>query len=448
VLVQRAGNAVAVAALQMLDGAYGRRVVVVAGPGNNGADGRVAARVLHRRGARVRVVPAAYPDALPAADLVIDAAYGTGFRGTYAAPPVDPEVPVLAVDIPSGVSGDTGVVSGRPMAATRTVTFAALKPGLLQGDGAELAGHVEVVDIGVPIIGAGAGLMDDDDVLRLLPRRRRSSHKWETAVAVVAGSPGMEGASALCAEGAAHAGAGMVRLAVPGSSDRSGGTRPGPWPLEAVRMPLAATGWADDVLQVLARCSALVIGPGLGRDEATRSEVRRLIARCGVPVVADADALTALGGADEARTVVAASKRAVILTPHDGEYRALAGRAAGADRIAAAQDLAERSGAIVLLKGPLTVVATPGAPGDEADASPAVLLSLSGSPRLATAGTGDVLAGIIGALVARGMDPGQAAALGAHVHGRAAGLGAAEGLVASDLPALVSRWLSDEVTGG
>ena len=142
--------------------------------------------------------------------------------------------------------------------------------------------------------------MDDEDVATLLPRRHRASHKWQTAVAVVAGSPGMEGASALCARGAAHAGAGMVRLAVPGSSDGAGGTRPGPWPLEAVRMPLEAAGWADDVLGVLARCAALVIGPGLGRDEATRSEVRRLIGRSAVPVVADADALAALGAADSA----------------------------------------------------------------------------------------------------------------------------------------------------
>ncbi|HEY3942986.1 MAG TPA: NAD(P)H-hydrate dehydratase [Acidimicrobiales bacterium] len=468
-LVERAGTAVAHAAVRLLGGGYGHRVVVVAGPGNNGADGRVAARLLRRRGARVTVVPPNHDEALPAgADLVIDAAYGTGFRGTYEAPELAPGVPVLAVDIPSGVAGDTGAVSGRPLGATVTVTFAALKPGLIQGEGAELAGRVEVVDIGVEVDEATAGLIEDDDVAALLAPRRRSAHKWESAVAVVAGSPGMEGASALCARAAAQAGAGMVRLAVPGSDDGAGGTRPGPWPLEAVRMPLGADGWADDVLAVLARCAALVVGPGLGRHEATAREVRRLIGRSPVPVIADADALAALGGAAAARKIVAESDRAVVFTPHDGEYRAMAGRAPGEDRLKAARDLAKQTGAVVLLKGPLTVVASPdgaaaaggtrpaggaqagGTPpgggaeagGAQGDGAALSLLSLAGSARLATAGTGDVLSGIIGAFVARGTAPAPAAALAAHVHGRAAALGAAEGLVASDLPVLVSRWLS------
>jgi NAD(P)H-hydrate epimerase len=457
VLVARAGTAVARRALAMLGGAYGRRVVVIAGPGNNGADGRVAAAALARRGARTVVVAPSEPGDLPPADLVIDAAYGTGFRGTYDAPPVPPGVPVLAVDIPSGVSGDTGIAAGRPLRAVRTVTFAALKPGLLQGDGAELAGEIAVAGIGIGTGRPGAGVVEDADVPVFVPRRSRRAHKWEAAVAVVAGSPGMEGAAALCAAGASHAGAGMVRLAVPGSRDPSppGGARRGPWPLEAVRVPLDRAGWADEVLPLLARCGALVVGPGLGRDEATAAEVRRLVARSPVPVVVDADALIALGGADAARRVVAESGRPVVLTPHDGEYRALSPEGPpGPDRLAAARRLAEQTGAVVLLKGsPTVVAAAPGSasattPGAAEGWSPDVLVSTAGSPRLATAGTGDVLSGVIGAFIARGMAPLHAAGLAAHVHGRAAASGPAEGLVAGDLPVLISRCLSSLVGRG
>jgi NAD(P)H-hydrate epimerase len=452
VLVGRAGTAVAGAARALLGPAYGRRVVVVAGKGNNGADGRVAARRLARRGARVTVIEAVdAPPVLPRCDLVIDAAYGTGFRGTYVAPvPAGPDggsaTPVLAVDIPSGVDGDTGEAGGRPLAATATVTFAAYKPGLLQADGPGLAGRVTLVDIGVDVGHPAVHLVEDADVADRVPAREAASHKWASAVAVVAGSPGMEGAALFCARGASRAGAGMVRLAVPGSAAPSGGTRPGPWPPEAVRLALAATGWADDVLGILGRCRVLVIGPGLGRDEATQTEIRSLIARSPVPVVADADALVALGDPDRARPVVAGSGRVdrpVVLTPHDGEYATLAGHPPGPDRLAAVRHLAARTGAVVLLKGPLTAIGAPGPAG----APTPVLLANAGSPRLATAGTGDVLSGVIGALLARGVPAPEAAALGAHVHGRAAGLGPAEGLVAADLPDLVSTWMSS-VLGG
>ena len=446
VLVGRAGNAVAGAALSLLGGAYGRRVAVVAGPGNNGADGRVVAARLGRRGARVQVLDAADPGRLPPCDLVVDAAYGTGFRGTYDAPEVPPGTPVLAVDIPSGVDGDTGQAGGRPLAATMTVTFAALKPGLLQGDGPGLAGEVRVAEIGVRAAEPGAALVEDGDVERLVPPRSRDGHKWASAVCVVAGSPGMEGAANFSARGASHAGAGMVRLAVPGGRAPDGrGSRPGPWPLEAVRLSLDDDGWSGPVLEVLERCGALVVGPGLGRDEATQAEIRRLVAQSPVPVVADADALVALGDAASARALVQArDDRPVVLTPHDGEYRGLAGHPPGPDRLAAARSLAAATGAVVLVKGPLTAVADPSGP---VAAAPDVLLAAAGTSRLATAGTGDVLSGIIGALVARGVPAHQAAALGAHVHGRAASLGPAEGLVAGDLPDLVAAWLSGRREG-
>jgi NAD(P)H-hydrate epimerase len=432
-LVSRAGTAVALSSLRLLGSGYGHRVVVVAGKGNNGADGRVAAAILRRRGARVTMVDAgSAPEALGRCDLVVDAAYGTGFRGSYDAPRVPTGAAVLAVDVPSGVDGDTGEAAGRPMAADRTVTFAALKPGLLQGDGERLAGEIEVADIGVRVEGTGIGLVEDADVAAQVPRRPRDSHKWASAVAVVAGSPGMEGAAVLAAGGASHAGAGMVRLAVPGSAETG---RAAPWPVEAVRLALPAEGWADEVLAVLDRCRALVVGPGLGRGECTASEIRKLVARSPVPVVADADALYALGGS--AAEVVGG--RAVVLTPHDGEYAQLAGERPGPDRVAAARRLAARTGAVVLVKGALTAV---GAPDGR------VLLAAAGTPRLATAGTGDVLSGVVGALLARGVPPVEAAALGAHVHGRASVRGPAEGLVAEDLPPLVAAWMTEAMGDG
>jgi len=439
-LVRRAGTAAARAALAMLGGAYGRRVVVVAGKGNNGADGRVAGELLARRGARVTIVGPGGP--VPACALVIDAALGTGLRGPYDAPAVPPGAKVLAVDIPSGVHGDTGEAPGRPMRATRTVTFAALKPGLLQGEGPRVAGVLEVADIGLGELHPHVMLAEDADVVRCVPARSPDSHKWVTAVVVVAGSPGMEGAAVLAANGAARAGAGMVRLGVPGvtSTARSSASPGVSWPIEAVRFPLTSAGeagWADDVLEVTQRCRALVVGPGLGRDEATQAQVRRLVSRVTVPVVVDADGLYALGGADQARAVVAGD-RPVVLTPHDGEYARLLGGPPGSDRVAAARRLASALGVTALVKGSLTAVASPH--GE-------IVLSAAGSSRLATAGTGDVLSGVIGAFLARGMPAHLAAALGAHVHGRAATLGPEEGLVSGDLPVLVSRVLSS-VRGG
>ncbi len=441
-LVDRAGTAVAAAALRLLGGAYGRRVVVVAGTGSNGADGRVAATRPRGRGAGVVVAEAAAPpDRLARqgeVDLVIDAAYGTGFRGTYRAPSVPAGVPVLAVDIPSGVDGDTGQACGEPLRADVTVTFAALKPGLLQGDGPLLAGRVEVVDIGLDVSRARLWVVEDADVARLLPVRARGAYKWQSAVAVVAGSPGMTGAAELCAHAAYRAGAGMVRLGVPGADPAllTAG--------EAVATTLAAEGWADEALEMVTRCHALVVGPGLGRAVATGPQVRRLVAGAPVPVVVDADALVALGTGKEIAATVGPRETKprettgagvrCVLTPHDGEFARLAGAPPGVDRIEAARGLAADTGAVVLLKGPTTVVAEPAG---------TAFLATAGSPRLATAGTGDVLSGAIGAFVARGLPLVEAAGLAAHVHGRAAALGPPEGLVAGDLADLLGRWLSD-----
>jgi NAD(P)H-hydrate epimerase len=426
VLIGRAGAAVARAAVRLLGGTYGRRVVVVAGKGNNGNDGRDAARRLRARGVAVRVVDAA--DAtrvLPPADLVIDAAYGTGFRGTYDAPAPPPGALVLAVDIPSGVDGLTGVAGDGVVVADATVTFAALKPGLVVPPGLGLAGDVTVADIGLDVARASAHLVGAAAVAGWLPDRPVVAHKWQSAVWVVAGSPGMGGAASLTASAAARTGAGYVRVSTPGGPAAD-------LPTEAVRVDLPAAGWADQVIEGLGRFSSLVIGNGMGTAEPMASAIRRVVAAAtaaGLPTVVDADGLTALG-ADAAEVVGPTT----VLTPHDGEFARLAGGPPGDDRLAAARDLARRTGAVVLLKGRATVVASP-------DGS--VLVTTTGDERLASAGTGDVLAGVIAALLAQGLPPARAAAAGAFLHGRAGALGWPRGLVAGDLPLAMPAALAE-----
>ena len=445
VLIGRAGAAVARVALDMLGGAYGRRVVVIAGKGNNGADGRDAAARLCRRGVRVQVADAADGlRAVPACDLVIDAAYGTGFRGEYDGPDAG-DAPVLAVDIPSGVNGLNGEASPGAARADVTVTFAALKPGLLLLPGGERAGRIELIDIGLDVSGATIHLVEAADVQAWLPTRPPESHKWRSAVWVVAGSPGMTGAAHLAARAAMRAGAGMVHLGIPGLA---GPERPeaGPGrperpqalpepPLEAVGRALPEAGWDGTVLGELNRFRALLVGPGLGRAEMTGAAVRALVASAPVPVIVDADGLVALGDAARAADVIAGRAHPTVLTPHDGEFAGLAaGTAPGADRIGAARDLASTTGATVLLKGPTTVVAAPDG---------RVLLENEGDARLASAGTGDVLSGVVAAFLAQGLGGPEAAAAAAFVHASAGNLGWRRGLVAGDLldllPAVLSR---------
>lgn len=425
VLVERAGAAVAREALRLLGGGYGRRVVVLAGKGNNGADGRSAATRLRRRGVRADVIDALEsPDRLPDADLVVDAAYGTGFRGDYNAPDAGAAL-VLAVDIPSGVDGATGEAAGRVLQADRTVTFAALKPGLVLEPGRSLAGSVALADIGLDVSAARAHVVEAADVTDRLPGRRADGHKWDAPVLVVAGSPGMTGAAHLATAAAQRAGAGMVRLATPGLRDDPGR------PTEAVGLRLPDEQWAEAVVRELPRYRSLVVGPGLGTDLATQGGVRLVLGSSPVATVVDGDALTAVG---QDLGIVRDRVAPTVLTPHDGEFARLAGGPPGPDRLAAARRLAEAAGCVVLLKGSTTVVADPAG---------TVRIVTTGGPRLATAGTGDVLSGVIGALLARGVPALEAAAAGAWLHGRAGQLGPAEGLVASDLIELLPAVLTE-----
>lgn len=455
-LVARAGGAVARGARRLLGGTYGRRVVIVCGKGHNGADGRVAGERLGGWGVRVDrfdLARMARPDldrALGRADLAVDAMFGTGFRGTlpddaaFAAGALSSaSCPVLAVDIPSGVDGLTGAVRGPAVEAEVTVCLAALKPGLVFFPGAALAGTVEVRDIGIDPgrPSPSLGLIEAADVAAWLPRRPFESHKWSVGgVFVVGGSMGMTGAVMLAGRAALRAGAGIVVAGLPGdaAARASGG--------EVITRSLAATAEgaldeaaAKEVLDGLDRFRALIVGPGLGQAGTTVAAVRRLVAEAPVPVVLDADGLNALGGD---LGLLASRPATTVLTPHAGEYARLAGEAVGDDRVGAARRLAERAGSVVLLKGSRTVVADP---------TGRAVVNPTGGPWLATAGTGDVLSGVVGALAARGVPAFEAAAAGAWIHGRAGGTRGLDqpspshnaGLVAGDLvdalPSVLAR---------
>ena len=473
VLVERAGTAVAWHARRMLGGTYGRRVVVVCGKGNNGADGRVAARRLREWGVRTDVFDldaglerAAVSRSLARADLAIDAMLGTGFSGSLGG---DAEwaadtfggagIRVLAVDVPSGVDGLTGAVHGAAVSATETACLAALKPGLLFEPGRTLAGRVRVFDIGVDVgvgggIGVGpgsggepqAGTTTAADValaVALNPRLRDPGvHKWSAGVLVVGGSLGMTGAPLLAGRAAARTGAGMVVVALPGSEAAAGASG-----TELVVRALASTvegGFDEDAARAVVRdlaprFGAVAVGPGLGRDDRGVSVAQRIVAEVGAPVVVDADGLNALADDPSAlRVRHAAGLPRAVLTPHAGEYERLAGAPVGEDRVAAALRLAERTRAVVLLKGPGTVVATPGG---------RVSVCPIGGAELAAAGTGDVLTGVIAALLAFGAEPFEAASCAAWLQARAAAeAGTGAGLVASDLLAALGPTL-DGLTG-
>jgi NAD(P)H-hydrate epimerase len=356
--------------------------------------------------------------------------FGTGFRGAldgdaaWVAGAVDAVLgPCVAVDIPSGVNGQTGAVDGEAVHASHTVTFSSLKPGLVFQPGAGHAGEVEVADIGIDLGDPAVFVPELLDLALELPERSPDAHKWLSGALVVGGSGGMTGAPSFVSHAAMRAGAGIVWCGVPGeeAAARASGT-------EVITKALPATPdgaldepAASEVLKAADRFRVLVVGPGLGRDDRTAAAVRRIVAEAPVPLVLDADGLNALAGdlgPPRARSAP------TVLTPHAGEYVHLAGEKVGADRLAAARRLAERAHAVVLLKGPGEVIA---------DGATRAAINTSGGPWLATAGTGDVLSGIIGGFLARGAEPFWAAAAGAFTHGRAADVAGHTGLVAGDL---------------
>lgn len=412
VLIDRASTAVARRAAAMVGRTYGARVLVVAGPGHNGADALWAGWKLRQRGAdvsvalplgeprdehgaeplrRLRSGGAARAPRCEVADLTVDGLLGTGAR---AGDPVwDFAGTVLAVDLPSGLSADTGVAAPGTPRASATVTFGALKPGLLIGSA--YAGLVEVAPIGLRG-GGSAWTVDAGDVGAFVAAPEGETDKYRRGVVgVVAGSAAYPGAAALACRGAQRAGCGYVRLRAPGAV------------ADLVR------GAYPEVVAGEGRADAWVVGPGLGTDDGALALLREVLAT-DVPVVVDADGLTLLA----AHKDLLERDAPTVLTPHTGEFERLTGipRAdAEADRVGVAVQAAKDLGAVVLLKGRGTVVAGPGW----------TYVDPTGTPWLGTAGTGDVLAGVLGALLTRGADDvAFTAACGVWLHGMAGRLAA------------------------
>lgn len=407
--MDRAGHAVALAAVRAGAG-YGSRVVVLAGPGNNGGDGYVAARYLRRRGVHV-VVHAMAPPSTPlavnaaneakalgvpvveigtpsSADVVVDALLGGGARRGLPSEVlewIDTDAAVVAVDFPTGVDPDTGKVAQQAFVATETVTFGAMKTGHVRGDGPEYCGRVTVADIGVS--GGRPSMFIAEEVDAILPSRPRRAHKWSAgAVLIVGGSVGMIGAAILAGRSALNFGAGTVYLVTP-EADLAQRVAP--------EIPAYDLSQAERDID---RFDVVVAGPGMASDDA--EAVRPLLSKAG-RLVLDAGALTPPtlavareGGAD------------VVITPHDAEFERIAGVGAGSFSI---RSFATREQITVVRKGNPTMISEGGPP----------VLVTTGGPELATIGTGDVLAGMIGALWARGLDATSAAISAVYRHGLA-----------------------------
>jgi len=425
-LMERAGAAVAAEVLRAFPEA--RRIAAVCGGGANGGDGRIAARILRESGRDV-----VETDDPSNVDLVLDALFGTGFHGAprpEAAAAIERinacGAPVVAVDLPSGVDASTGETAGAAVDADLTVTFHARKVGLVVAPGRFHAGRVVVADIGLEAAPT-AVVRGTPALLDRVPRRGARDTKFSSgSLLVVGGAPGTTSAAALTATAAMRADAGYVTLAVPAAALPVAEALA----LEPVKRGFEWANAADSLESDVARSSALAVGPGLGRSDEARALVRTLLGTSSLPVVVDADGLFGLEPAPR--------DAPTILTPHAGELaRLLEVESAwvAAHRLEAAARAAERFGAVVLLKGADTIVCAPDGRTVVCDTGPS---------SLATAGTGDVLTGIVGAFLAKGLDAVDAAAAAAVAHGLAArAVPHQAGLVASDvvaaLPAILDR---------
>ena len=441
-LMERAGSGLARVAARLARAGGPIRIVV--GKGNNGGDGLVAARLLREDGHPVDVLAAAElsdlrgealanldrlpgpapepfaPGRLERSAVVVDALLGTGFEGAPRAPVAQAiaainaqAAPVVACDVPSGVNASSGEVDGEAVRAHATPTFHGPKLDLYVAPGKQHAGRVETIRIGIPRAPAApavrAGLIAER-VLSLFPRRAQSGSKFESGVVVIAGgSAGLTGAPTMAAQAASRAGAGYVQVAVP---------RPVQPALDMRLLEQMSRGLPDangfhtpagvaHVEEMAERAGAVVLGPGLGRDEGALEFARGVARSVAVPLLVDADGL---GAHAQRLELLAARDAPTLLTPHEGELGRLLGRPAdeiARHRLACAREAAARSGSVVLLKGDDTLVARPDG---------LVAVSPGGTPALATAGTGDVLSGLVGALLAKGLGAFEAASLGALAH--------------------------------
>lgn len=470
VLMERAGRAVMRAVIECANGRYGRRVAIVCGKGNNGGDGFVVARLALREGfgvactfvgdaSQVQGAAAHHlelmrrsglalrtfdPTFLDRSDVIVDALFGTGFRGaaegdaarTIEAVNVARRASrVVAVDIPSGVDGATGSVHGAAVRADITVAMGAEKIGSAIGQGASRAGEVRVATIGISVPDSRVHLVEVSDVAAVLPRRAPDAHKRSGgSIVILGGSAGMSGAVVLAARAALRAGAGYATAGVTRAVQ----------PIVSVAVPevLTAVAADGDVLgpealdkmeSVLERANVLAVGPGLGTGSAQTELVARVLEDVEIPVVLDADALNVLAG----RTLPLAAREApAVITPHPGELGRLLEvptEEIQSNRLRSARAAAERFGCIVVLKGFRSLIAGPDR----------VVVNPTGGPELATAGTGDVLTGTIAALVGAGIEPFEAAWAGAYLHGVAGSVAAERRGVSGVLAGEVAEALPD-----
>lgn len=489
VLMENAGIKTAEMAGELLGGAAGKKIVILAGPGNNGGDGLVAARHLHNQRAHPAVFVVGKPEELSPdsltnykilqkmqgeicplediqdrekflrelleADLIIDAIYGIGFKGSLGAWETEivqlinkSRALVLAVDIPSGVEADSGRVAGEAVMADATVTFALPKPGLILEPGRDYAGQLKIADISIPRAlleekSLNINLITDQLAHRLLKPRQPDSHKGTFGHALlIGGSTGLSGAVILASLAALRTGAGLVTAALPNSLvPVLDSALP-----EVMSIPLVQNGQGAIALEalpaienILGTASVCAIGPGMSRYNEAGGIVRFVLERAGIPVVIDADGLNAL----TADTVALKNRQIpIVLTPHPGEMARLTGRTIGeiqSRRMEYAARYAREWGVTIVLKGNKTIVAGP---------SGEIYVNVTGNPGMATAGSGDVLCGIITGLISQGLKPLPAAALGAYLHGlsgdHAAGKIGQTGLIAGDLieylPGVMARY--------
>lgn len=472
-LMENAGAAVARVVHQSFPPQPGDSVLVAAGAGNNGGDGLVAARHLCAMGRTVHVVLAAPRDALTGAagenlavieamglpvlnwpadparvsgalagsSVVVDAILGTGLHGEPGDPQADlirrinaSQRPVVAVDIPSGVVPDSGQVPGAAIQAAMTVTFGLGKPAHFTHPGAALSGRVVLDAIGLPAAllqsGASGAALSENLIAGLIPRRRADAHKGTSGrVLILGGSEGLTGAPRLCAAGALRSGAGLVTI---GHPDAVAGDMTGRWPdIMTLPLPSERGRLCHASLQALpdwmALVRAVIVGPGLGVSAEGERFVQELLEQFPGPVVIDADALP---GCRNREILSKLNPGRLILTPHPGEMarlRRMSTESIQSDRLNTARRVAEELGTVTVLKGAGSVVAMPDG---------RYFINTTGNPGMAVGGTGDVLAGVIGGLLAQGLPPGDAAICGVYVHGLAGDMLAVDrprGFLASEL---------------
>ncbi|NOY57445.1 MAG: NAD(P)H-hydrate dehydratase [Calditrichaeota bacterium] len=476
-LMENAGRGIAEIALSLLGRPEQKRVHVYCGPGNNGGDGYVVARHLSNRGADVRVFILAkqekiqgdalinleilmkmgqkvsFIEKIPQVEkpaLIVDAMLGTGvagsLRGLFAkvAEFINSQnVPVLSVDIPTGVNADTGAVEGPAIRATATATMALLKRGLVFSPGREYAGRVHIVDISMPPAVVKkkqqkVWLLEKGDIVRLLPVRSPDAHKNKCGtVATVAGSEGFTGAASLSSEAALRAGAGLSYLCIPQSLNpilETKLTEVITWPFDDAGMGYLHKGCFREMIIPLQKQNVVAIGPGLGQHDGTAHLVHLLLEKLESPMVLDADGLNVCAGSIDK---IQEYRGEMILTPHPGELSRLIGLSAGeivANRIEVAKETAVAWNKVLVLKGGPTIIAFPDG---------RVFVNSTGNAGMATAGSGDVLTGVIAAFLAQGLDAGQAARAGVYVHGLAGDLARNEigemGMLASDILRFVPK---------